>query len=589
MAKSSVKYQKATSHLKKHNGREDEPSYLLPQDFRTEPNVKWEAEISAKDFFESEVAKTNRKGGRIPKFENSHWEAVLNLNGDHGLTDCQAVAEHIEKKFNIKCHSIYIHKDEGHLRHKETGKELSGGIDYYTKNGISYYIKDKKKTNEPLDLSEYEPIYNYHAHLEFTTYKDKKQNWQQGLVRPKLMQLQSEVAEILKMERGETNTKKRSLSHHEFKQEQHAIQNATEPIKKELFKTKEATQDLKKQIEKKEQELEAERLTSKEALQELEAIRKEMKGQGFTKEQFAHINELKKGIKEKTREPMTRQDIEQLKQDIKNHSGIFSKKDNVINALTEKLAEAENDKAVLNQIVSFTEQNEAKIIETIRQELENENKAVLERLKHEQETQLKTENEKFKSNLRYELVQETNKLAVSRTNYERKTNDLATAEAKVKEAEADYTRKRQELTQITLIQELNQAHEADLKKEKEEKEKLKQKLQQLKADNERLEIIKTEAIKLKEKAEQELKEAKEKIKAMTETIERAIKMSFQCVYDRISKFNSKHIIFKDFIMLDSKEQERVMNSNIEAKKDIERENKEKEQEKNRDRNRGFGR
>ena len=240
--------------------------------------------------------------------------------------------------------------------------------------------------------------------------------------------------------------------------------------------------------------------------------------------------------------------------------------------------------------MSFTEQNEAKIIETIRQELENENKRILDALKHEQETQLKTENEKFKSNLRYELVQEQNRLAVSRTSYERKTNDLAAAEAKAKEAEISYKNKRQELTQSTLIQELTQAHEADLKKEKEEKEKLKQKLQELKADNERLQVIKTEAIKLKEKAEQELKETKEKLKAITEAVERAIKGTWQIVYDRSAYgFKSAHIKLKEFFTKEPNEQERIINSNLQAHKDIEAEKQEKEREKNRDRNRGFSR
>lgn len=546
---SSINFEKSIAINTEHNDRTLAPSYLIDTEKGAECNRTAESARALKNQIIAK-AKENYTQNTGQKFQakSYEWSAVCNIKPETTMQDLEKLAEHFEKKYGFQCYQIAIHRDEGHEN----------------ENG--------------------EIVPNLHAHLEFITLDREtgKQNFKmRDFTKQVMREIQSETAEILQMQRGQD---KRLSGAKRIKPREYARQKEAE--KKTI---KEATQDLKKQIEKKEQELEAERLTSKEALQELEAIRKEMKGQGFTKEQFAHINELKKGIKEKTQEPMTRQDIEQLKEQVKNQSGIFSKKSNVIDALTEKLTEAENDKAVLNQIVSFTEQNEAKIIETIRQELENENKAVLERLKSEQETQLKTENEKFKSNLRYELVQETNKLALSRTSYERKTNDLAAAEAKAKEAEANYTLKRQELTQSSIIQELTQAHEADLQKEKEEKEKLKQKLQELKAKNERLEIIKTEAIKLKEKAEQELKEAKEKLKAMTETIERAVKMSFQCVYDRISKFNSKHIVFKDFIKLDNAEQERVMNSNIKAKADIERENKEKEQEKNRDRNRGFGR
>ena len=531
MAKSSANLQKATKYSLWHNFRKGglkSADYLLPKELRKE-NEYWENPKSEKEIFYTELQKIKgRTRGKMPKFENSRCEVVVNLNENHTLTNAQEVAEHIEKKFNITCTAIAIHRDEGH----------------YTDTGHA--------------------VKNYHAHLNFCTYKDLKQNWRLEKIKPQdLRELQTEIAGILKMERGvdKRESKTERLEHREFKQKE----KEKAELKKELFNTK-------------------------EALQELEAIRKEMKGQGFTKEQFAHINELKKGIKEKTAEPMTRQDIEQLKEQVKNQSGIFSKKSNVIDALTEKLAEAENDKAVLNQIVSFTEQNEAKIIETIRQELENENKAVLERLKHEQETQLKTENEKFKSNLRYELVQETNKLAVSRTSYERKTNDLAAAEAKAKEAEANYTFKRQELTQSSIIQELNQAHEADLKKEKEEKEKLKKKIEDLKAKNERLEIIKTEAIKLKEIAEQELKEVKKQLKAINEAVERAVKGTWQIVYDRSAYgFKSAHIKLKEFFNKEPNEQERIINSNIQAHKDIEQEKKEKEQEKNKNRNRGFSR
>lgn len=547
---SSINFEKSIAINTEHNDRTLAPSYLIDTEKGAECNRNAESARALKNQIIAK-AKENYTQNTGQKFQakSYEWSAVCNIKPETTMQDLEKLAEHFEKKYGFQCYQIAIHRDEGHEN----------------ENG--------------------EIVPNLHAHLEFITLDKEtgKQNFKMRDFTKQIMrEIQSETAEILQMQRGQD---KRLSGAKRIKPREYARQKEAE--KKTI---KEATQDLKKQIEKKEQELEAERLTSKEALQELEAIRKEMKGQGFTKEQFAHINELKKGIKEKTQEPMTRQDIEQLKQDIKNHSGIFSKKDNVITALTEKLTEAENDKAVLNQIVSFTEQNEAKIIETIRQELENENKAVLERLKHEQETQIKTENEKFKSNLRYELVQETNKLAVSRTSYERKTNDLAAAEAKAKEAETSYKNKRQELTQSSIIQELTQAHEADLKKEKEEKEKLKQKLQELKADNERLQIIKTEAIKLKEIAEQELKEVKKQLKAINEAVERAIKGTWQIVYDRSAYgFKSAHIKLKEFFNKEPQEQEKIINSNLQAHKDIETEKQEKEREKNRNKNRGLER
>ena len=97
MAKSSIRFEKAGQHLAKHNFREDKPSYLLPKEFQKENSV-WKSEISAREFFKQEQEKIqNRRGARKASFENSHWEAVLNLNSNHNLTDCQAVAKHIEK------------------------------------------------------------------------------------------------------------------------------------------------------------------------------------------------------------------------------------------------------------------------------------------------------------------------------------------------------------------------------------------------------------------------------------------------------------------------------------------------------------
>ncbi|HDX6242858.1 TPA: hypothetical protein RPW09_001955, partial [Campylobacter fetus subsp. venerealis] len=533
---SSINFEKSIAINTEHNDRTLAPSYLIDTEKGAECNRTAESARALKNQIIAK-AKENYTQNTGQKFQakSYEWSAVCNIKPETTMQDLEKLAEHFKKKYGFQCYQIAIHRDEGH-------KNENGEI-----------------------------VPNLHAHLEFITLDREtgKQNFKmRDFTKQVMREIQSETAEILQMQRGQD---KRLSGAKRIKPREYARQKEAE--KKTI---KEATQDLKKQIKKKEQELEAERLTSKEALQELEAIRKEMKRQGFTKEQFAHINELKKGIKEKTAEPMTRQDIEQLKEQVKNQSGIFSKKNNVIDALTKKLTEAENDKAVLNQIVIFTEQNEAKIIETIRQELENENKAVLERLKYEQETQLKTENEKFKSNLRYELVQETNKLAVSRTSYESKTNDLATAEAKAKEAEISYTRKRQELTQSSIIQELTNSYEARLKAEQEKQAKLEEQNENLKLDNERLRMLNEFAMEMKEKAEQELKEIKKRLQNITEAVERAVKGSWQIVYDRSAYgFKSAHIKLKEFFNKEPQEQERIINSNIQAHKDIEQEKQEK--------------
>lgn len=184
MAISSINFQKSKSHSVAETTREFKAKYLLPEKFR-KTNEYWNYKNSSDiknidlDFFNEELSKANRKGGKIPKFENSSWEAVLNLNDNHNIDDVKKVLEHIEKKFNIKGTRIAIHKDEGNY------------------NPITNTVE-----------------YNYHAHLNFVTYKDGKQNWRLAFVnKDKLRDLQTEVAEILEMERGEFNSKSVRANH----------------------------------------------------------------------------------------------------------------------------------------------------------------------------------------------------------------------------------------------------------------------------------------------------------------------------------------------------------------------------------------
>lgn len=228
MAKSSINFQKSKGHSYDHNFRKDEPNYLLKPADRLE-NFYWQNQKSAREIFDEELSKAKRKGGRIPTFENSHWEAVLNLNKNHTLEDVQRVAEYIEQKFNITCATIAVHRDEGH------------------------YKNDK-------------PQHNFHAHITFVTYKDGQQNWRKEKIKPAdLRELQTAVAEMLQMERGQENSEAERLSHKQYK----------------------------KAAQQKEQ-LEREILSLKERNAILEQKRKESKGKGFLKGFFDSLSSIKK-------------------------------------------------------------------------------------------------------------------------------------------------------------------------------------------------------------------------------------------------------------------------------------------------------
>ena len=246
MAKSSINFQKSKGHSYDHNFRKDEPNYLLKPADRLE-NFYWQNEKSAREIFDKELKSYGTKKGKRPTFENSHWEAVLNLNKNHTLEDVQKLAEYIEQKFNITCATIAVHRDEGH------------------------YKNDK-------------PQHNFHAHITFVTVKDGQQNWRKEKIKPAdLRELQTAVAEMLQMERGQENSEAERLSHKQYK----------------------------KAAQQKEQ-LEREILSLKERNAILEQERKESKGKGFLKGFFDSLSSIKKSDQEFSKDELLAE-IERLK------------------------------------------------------------------------------------------------------------------------------------------------------------------------------------------------------------------------------------------------------------------------------------
>lgn len=539
MAKSAITFQKAKGHSYKHNFRKDEPNYLLEPQDRKE-NSYWQSERTPKEIFNDELKKANRKGGRIPKFENSYWEAVCNLNANHNLDDLKKLAEHIEKKFNITCTAIAIHRDEGHYN-------------------------DKGKAE-----------HNYHAHINFMTYKDGRQNWRKELIKPDdLRELQTETAEILGMERGKDKreTGRERLEHKEYK--------AIAKEKQALIK-----------------ELEAEILSKKEIKEQFEAFRKENAGQGLAKEFFRELSDEKK---KQLQEPSYTQDElkayfnELLEKHTSKKKGLFSEKEvidyeKIIQEQQQTISDLNTKNDNLKQIANKT-------IEFIDQKVKIDLNAKFDLLKQQNEIQLNEQLKKRKNELEYELIQEKNQVAIEKINLQNQIDYTAKIAAATLKAEQEHKAKIQELEAIKLsysennaVKELKRQHEEELEKEREKKAKLEEQNENLKLDNERLRMLNEFAMEMKEKAEQELKEIKKRLQNITEAIERAVKGSWQIVYDRSAYgFKSAHIKLKEFFNKEPQEQERIINSNIQAHKDIEREKQEKniEREKKSNLNRGF--
>ena len=177
------------------------------------------------------------------------WSAVVNIKPDTTMKDLENLAKHFETKYGFQCYQIAIHRDEG-----------------YIENGEKHI--------------------NHHAHLEFITLDKEtgKNMYRRELISPKILrQIQTEVAEILNMARGQD----KRISKRE----------RVEPRKYAQIKEQEkkAQRELKA-------ELEQEKLSTKEIKAYIEQFRKNCTGKDLPKEFFRDISNLKKQAEPTTKE-----------------------------------------------------------------------------------------------------------------------------------------------------------------------------------------------------------------------------------------------------------------------------------------------
>lgn len=543
MAISSVNFQKTKPNSTAETTREFEAKYLLKKEYRQE-NSYWNCGKSDREIYNEQRAiydEAKKGRGKRPSYENCVWEAVVNFNAEHTLEDMKKVAEHIAKKFNIIPTRIAMHRDEGHLN--------SSG----------------------------EVVYNYHAHLNFVTLKDAQQNWTVSKTKNKLSDLQTEVAEILGMERGKFKSEAKRLNHKQYRVEAKAREQRTQ------------------EQDKLKAELEAEILSKKEIKEQFEAFRKENAGQGLAKEFFRELSDEKK---KQLQEPSYTQDelkayfTELLEKHTSKKKGLFSEKEvidyeKIIQEQQQTISDLNTKNDNLKQIANKT-------IEFIDQKVKIDLNAKFDLLKQQNEIQLNEQLKKRKNELELELIQEKNQVTIEKINLQNQIDYTAKIAAATLEVEQEHKAKIQELEAIKLsysennaVKELKRQHEEELEKEREKKAKLEEQNENLKLDNERLRMLNEFAMEMKEKAEQELKEIKKRLQNITEAVERAVKGSWQIVYDRSAYgFKSAHIKLKEFFNKEPQEQERIINSNIQAHKDIEREKQEKNIEREK-KSRGF--
>lgn len=362
---SSANIRKAKSNSQKHNERneEKEPKYFLPLEYRQE-NETWDCGISEQELFEQELQKYNeiKKGynGKRPAFENCKWEMIINLNNTHDMADCQKVANYVANKFNFHSTRIAIHRDEGRLIDLDNADDKTNTLILTGKRKNCYKDENSKKYYWDKELSKeinVGVVYNYHAHLNFLTIKDAKQNMRRAYIkREDLSELQTKLAIMLDMPRGEIikeserSSDKKHRSGREYAKEQHEQQETL--------------------------------LNLKEQKEILEIERKASVGNNYTKDYFRELKRL--ATKELKSKDKLEKEIKELK--IK-HDKFYSSKDYIV-ALENKIIEQNNENNELLNIIKHTNDNYIEIAEQAKQDsIERLEKAKLmeEELKKEKE------------------------------------------------------------------------------------------------------------------------------------------------------------------------------------------------------------
>lgn len=239
MTISSIHFQKAeVEFAEKHNFRTEkkEPEYLLDKQYRkTNEYLKLH---DPKELYQEQlkIRNQNHARGFAPHLKDVYWEAVVNLDEKHSLADVKKVADFIQQKYHLQPCSIALHHDEG----------------YTDKDGT---VK-----------------YNHHAHLCFLT-MDKGISTMRKIRSKELRQMQTEVAQLLGLERGKENSKTTRLDHKQYREKAKELAEKDELYEKELYSLEQALDT----AHDRDLETQEELLTLKEQKKIVEAERKKYK------------------------------------------------------------------------------------------------------------------------------------------------------------------------------------------------------------------------------------------------------------------------------------------------------------------------
>ncbi len=297
---SSGNFKKSTSFQVFHNANV-RPDYAIGGELVFDLGGYEALELKNKIVSEAKEAYEKNKSPKAPKFKakSYEWSLVVNIKPDTSMNDLKNLSKHFQEKYGFQCYQIAIHRDEGHFN--EQGEKLI----------------------------------NHHAHMEFITLDKEtgKNNFRREKISPKVLrEIQTEIAEILGMERGEDKR----------------ISGAKRIEPRAYAALKEKEKREKKRNINLEQEQEKEQFLNKSEYKKIiENFRKSQINQGLDKDFFKELSELKKNFQEAKEDDLSellndilREHLERIEK-LKKENSILKAENELL-----KQKEQKNDKSI---------------------------------------------------------------------------------------------------------------------------------------------------------------------------------------------------------------------------------------------------
>ena len=198
---SSINFKKSNTIQTRHNDRDLPPSYLIGADREVNHTHKDALKLRNQMIKNAIEAYTKHRGQKF-QAKSYEWSAVCNIKPETTMQDLEQLAKHFNEKYGFQCYQIAIHRDEGHIN-EQGQKEI-----------------------------------NHHAHLEFITLDKEtgKNNYRRELITPSVLrQIQTEVAQILQMQRGEDKrkTKRKRIEPRQYAQMKEEEKRRIKELKQE--------------------------------------------------------------------------------------------------------------------------------------------------------------------------------------------------------------------------------------------------------------------------------------------------------------------------------------------------------------------